>query len=89
MEVNLLTAVGKLVGGAVVNARLLEETFALKDALELRKLVEKAKGIVMKRRAVTEDQAYKILQKESMDARRSLKEIVDAVIVADTLNIAH
>jgi len=73
----------------VENARLLEETFALKDALELRKLVEKAKGIVMKRRAVTEDEAYKILQKESMDARRSLKEIVDAVIVADTLNIAH
>ena len=89
MEVNLLTAVGKLVGGAVENARLLEETFALKDALALRKLVEKAKGIVMKRRAVTENEAYKILQKESMDTRHSLKEIVDAVIVADTLNIAH
>lgn len=89
MEINLLTAVGKLVGGAVENAKLLEETLALKDALELRKLVEKAKGILMKRRAISEDEAYKILQKESMDTRRSLKDIVDAIILADKLKVAH
>lgn len=89
MEINLLTAVGKLVGGAVENAKLLEETLALKDALELRKLVEKAKGILMKRRAISEDEAYKIIQKESMDTRRSLKEIVDAIILADKLKVAH
>lgn len=87
MEINLLTAVGKLVGGAVENARLLTESLALKDALELRKLVEKAKGILMKRRGVPEDEAYKILQKESMDTRRTLKEIVEAIILADKLGV--
>lgn len=87
MEINLLTAVGKLVGGAVENAKLLEETLALKDALELRKLVEKAKGILMKRRAVTEDEAYKILQKESMDTRKSLKEVAEAIILMNKLTI--
>ncbi len=85
MEVNLLAAVGKLVGGAVENALLIEETLALKDALELRKLVEKAKGILMKRRAVSEDEAYKIIQKESMDSRKSIKEISEAILLMDKL----
>jgi len=83
MEINLLTAIGKLVGGAVENARLLEETLTLKEALELRKLVERAKGILMKQRKISEDEAYTLLQKESMDLRKSLKEIADAVIIAE------
>ena len=83
MEINLLTAIGKLVGGAVENARLLEETLSLKEALELRKLVEKAKGRLMKQRKISEDEAYTLLQKESMDLRKSLKEIADAVIIAE------
>ena len=82
MEINLLTAVGKLVGGAVENAMLIEETLALKEALELRKLVEKAKGILMKGRKISEEEAYKLMQKESMDLRKSLKEISEAIIIA-------
>lgn len=87
MEVNLLAAVGKLVGGAVENALLIEETLALKDALELRKLVERAKGVLMKRQKITEEQAYKVLQKESMDTRKSLKEVAEAVILMDKLTL--
>ncbi|HSS98595.1 MAG TPA: GAF domain-containing protein [Terriglobales bacterium] len=83
MEINLLEAVGKLVGGAVENAVLIEETLALKDALEMRKLVEKAKGVLMKRRAVSEEDAYKIIQKESMDTRKSIKEISEAILLMD------
>ncbi len=86
-EINLLSAMGKLVGGAVENALLIEETLALKDALELRKLVEKAKGILMKRRQISEDEAYKILQKESMDTRRSLKEVAEAILLVDKLHL--
>ncbi len=82
MEVNLLAAIGKLVGGAVENALLIEETFMLKEALEMRKFVEKAKGILMKEKKVSEGEAYKILQKESMNNRKSLKEIAEAVIIA-------
>jgi len=89
MEINLLTAIGKLVGGAVENARLIEETFSLKEALELRKLVEKAKGILMKRKHVSEDEAYRTLQKESMDRRKTLKEIADAIILAEQLDVTH
>jgi signal transduction protein with GAF and PtsI domain len=88
MEINLLTAIGKLVGGAVENALLVEETLELKEALELRKFVEKAKGILMKRRNLNEDEAYALLQKESMNSRKSLKEMAEAVIMADKLTHA-
>src|SRR3989344_2574968 len=49
MEVNLLTAIGKLVGGALENAILIEESLALKEALELRKSLDKAKAILMRK----------------------------------------
>ncbi len=87
MEINLLTAIGKLVGGALENALLVEETLALKEALEMRKLIEKAKGIMMKRRSIDEDEAYKLIQKESMDSRKTLKEIAEAIILAGKLKL--
>lgn len=87
MEVNLLTAIGKLVGGAVENALLVEETLLLKEALEVRKIIEKAKGILMKRKKISEDEAYKTLQKESMNNRKSLKEIAEAVILAEEMSL--
>lgn len=85
MEINLLSAIGKLVGGAVENALLIEESLALKDALEIRKLIERAKGILMEKNRFSEDEAYKTLQKESMDSRKSLKEVSEAVIIADKI----
>jgi uroporphyrinogen-III synthase len=87
MEINLLAAVGKLVGGAVENALLIEETLALKEALELRKLLEKAKGVLMKRRQLTEQDAFKLLQKESMDTRKSIKEVAEVVLLMDKLEL--
>ncbi len=87
MEINLMEAIGKLVGGAVENALLIEESLALKEALELRKLIEKAKGILMGKNNLPEAQAYKTLQKESMDSRKSLKEVAEAVILADRLHL--
>lgn len=87
MEINLLSAIGKLVGGAVENALLVEESLALKEALEMRKLIEKAKGILMKRNGLNEDEAYRKIQKESMDSRKSLKEVSEAVILAQKFNL--
>ncbi|OGG15929.1 hypothetical protein A3D78_00380 [Candidatus Gottesmanbacteria bacterium RIFCSPHIGHO2_02_FULL_39_14] len=87
MEINLLSAIGKLVGGAVENALLIEESLALKEALDLRKLVEKAKGILMKKTGLSEDEAFHRLQKESMNTRKSLKEVAEAVILAQKLSL--
>ena len=86
MEINLLQAMGKLVGGVVENAILVEESLALKDALELRKLIEKSKGILMKKSGMSEDAAYQNLQKVSMNSRKSLKEVAEAIILAEKLH---
>lgn len=87
MEINLLSAIGKLVGGAVDNAILVEESLALKEALEIRKIIEKAKGILMRKNNLDENEAYRTIQKESMDSRKSLKEVAEAIILVDRLKL--
>lgn len=54
-----------------------------KEALESRKLVEKAKGIVMKRLQLSEEEAMKFLQKKSRNSNRKLVEIAKEIIEAD------
>lgn len=58
------------------------EVSDLKEALEARKLVERAKGIFMRRFELAEDEAYSRLQKMSRDHRQSLKETARQVIAA-------
>ncbi len=57
----------------------------LKGALEARKVVERAKGIFMRRFQLAEDEAYKRLQKMSRDRRQSLKDTAEQVIAAAEL----
>lgn len=61
----------------------LEET---KSRLEDRKLIDKAKGILMKQKSMTEDQAYKVLRKMAMDRNIKIGEAArNVIIVADLL----
>jgi two-component system, response regulator PdtaR len=57
----------------------------LKEALEARKVVERAKGILMRRFQVAEDEAYRRLQKLSRDRRQPLKDTASQVIAAADL----
>jgi len=52
----------------------------LKEKLEIRKLVEKAKGIIMKKMSMDEPDAMHYLQKRSMNDRKSIKEVAEAII---------
>ncbi len=47
-----------------------------------RKLVERAKGILMKEHNLAEEEAFRRLQKKSMDLRKSMREIAEAVVLA-------
>jgi len=60
---------------------LQEKLGFLEEKLEERKIVEKAKGILMKKENLTEEEAYKRMQKEAMKKRKRLKEIAEAVIL--------
>jgi AmiR/NasT family two-component response regulator len=84
-----MTAIGKLVGGAMENALLIEESLALKEALETRKIIEKAKGLLMVKRNLTEDEAFRVIQKESMNSRKSLREISEAILIAQNMKMGY
>jgi uroporphyrinogen-III synthase len=60
---------------------LQEKLGFLEEKLEERKIIEKAKGILMKKENLTEEEAYKKIQKEAMKKRKRLKEIAEAVIL--------
>jgi uroporphyrinogen-III synthase len=92
-EVSLLTFIGEQMGNAVArtrladeNARLLEETLEMKRELETRKVVERAKGILQRNHALTEEEAYLRLRGESRRMRRPMKELAEAIILAEELN---
>lgn len=62
---------------------LKKEVSDTKEALENRKVIERAKGILMKRRAVTEEEAMRILQKKSKDTNTKLIGVANGIIEAD------
>ncbi len=81
-QIRLLSTIAKQVGGALENARLVAESQALKEALEVRKLVDRAKGILIRQDGLTEPEAYSHLQKLSMKHRKSMREIAEAIIIS-------
>lgn len=64
------------------NKVLTKEVNSLQARLEARRLVEQAKGVLMKSEGITEDEAYRRMQQQSMNARKSMKEIAEAIILA-------
>ena len=92
-EVALLTFVGEQMGGAISksmleeqNSRLREETLEMKRLLETRKLVERAKGLLQHRHNLTEEEAYLRLRNESRRLRRPMKDLAEAIILAEDLS---
>jgi response regulator NasT len=60
-----------------------EEVDNLAEALETRKKVERAKGILMDQHGLTESEAFRKIQKMSMNTRRPMKEVAEAIILAN------
>ncbi len=59
-----------------------KEVGDLKQALETRKLVDRAKGILMDTQGLTEAEAFRKIQKMSMNTRRPMKDVAEAIILA-------
>lgn len=57
----------------------------LKDAMETRKLIERAKGILMKRCDISEDEAFKLLQSHSQKENKKMKEIAETIVAASKM----
>ena len=84
-EVQTISTIGFLVGGEIEMARLESERDALSGQLESRKLIERAKGLLQRDHNVNEEEAYRMMQKESRHRRKSMREIAEAVILIDEL----
>lgn len=84
-EVDLLSAVANQMAIAIQKTKLISEKKDLEDKLETRKLVDRAKGLLMKKISVDEGDAYRMIQKQSMDRRKSMKEIAEAIIIANEM----
>jgi len=65
--------------------KLEAEVEKLKETLETRKLLERAKGILMETMGISEDQAFRRLQRQSMNKSKPLKEVAEAIILAHEL----
>jgi len=61
---------------------LREENSTLKENLESRKLIERAKGLLMEQRKLTEEQAYTLMKKTSMNLRKPMADVAQAIILA-------
>jgi signal transduction protein with GAF and PtsI domain len=84
-ESEVLTTVANQAAIAIENAGLIMKARIIEDELVSRKLVERAKGILMKEQYLTEEEAFRRLQKKSMDLRKSMREIAEAVILANQI----
>ncbi len=88
-EVRVLTAIANQVAVVVENYRLLVESELVKEELEKRKKIERAKGVLMKEFGIDEDEAYRRIQRYSMDKQKPMKEIAEAIIMAWELRQKH
>jgi response regulator NasT len=64
------------------------EVGGLKDALESRKVVERAKGVLMETHGMRESEAFHRIRKTSMDARKSMKEVAEAILLAHEMEFS-
>jgi signal transduction protein with GAF and PtsI domain len=92
-EISTLIFIGEQLGVTISkslleeeNVRLLEETQEMKRELETRKLMERAKGILQQNHNITEEEAYLRLRNQSRRLRRPIRELAEAIILAEELH---
>jgi len=67
------------------NQDLAKELASVTERLEARKAIDRAKGILMEEPGVNEAEAYRRIQQQSMNARKSMREVAEAIILAKTV----
>jgi uroporphyrinogen-III synthase len=84
-DIKLISTIGFLVGAEIERARLESEVSQLSQRLEMRKVVERAKGILQRDLGLSEEDAYRLLQRQSRQMRKSMKDVAEAVVISDEL----
>ncbi|MBE0597910.1 MAG: response regulator [Desulfuromonadales bacterium] len=82
-EEQLFPAVDLAIHHFIDFSALREEVAKLKETLETRKLIDKAKGALIAK-GLSEPEAYRKMQKLAMDKRKSLKEVAEAILLMES-----
>jgi AmiR/NasT family two-component response regulator len=85
-EYNLFPAIESLFNCHRFINGLTKEIADLQEKIETRKLVERAKGLLMQQLGAGEAEAYRRMQKQSMDKCLSMRKVAEAIILAYDLN---
>lgn len=84
-ESDLLPAMGIAIARFQQFNVIADEAASLQNAIETRKLVDRAKGILMDRHGLREQDAFRKIQQQSMNSRKPMKDIAEAIIIASEL----
>ena len=84
-ERTVLTAVASQAAICIENTELMVKTKVIQEELETRKLVERAKGILMKQHGLNEEEAFKRIRKASMNSRKTMREIAEAILLTEKM----
>lgn len=85
-DLNLLAAVANQAAVAIHTSELIVRTKLIEEELKSRKIIERAKEIIMDRQKLSGEDAYRWIRKRSMDSRKSLLEVSEAILLAMELS---
>jgi len=84
-EIDILTSIANQAAVAIENTELMVKSRVIREELESRKRIERAKGILIKEEGSTEEEAYLKLQRFSMDHRKTMREVAEAIILTSEM----
>ena len=84
-EINLITTVANQAAVAIYNTELIVKTKVIQEEMETRKLVDKAKEVLMRKRKMDGSEAHRWIQKRSMDSRKSMRMVAEAILLSEEL----
>jgi len=85
-EIDLLQIIANQAAVAIENTKLMDDTLKAKEALVTRKLVDRAKGVLMRLNNLSEEVAYRMIHKKSMDSCKTMKEIAESILLLEDLH---
>jgi len=81
-EESLMPAIEMAISRYLEMQDLESQVTDLAEKLDTRKIVDRAKGILMDKYGLKEAEAFRRIQQQSMNTRRSMKEIAEAIVIA-------
>jgi uroporphyrinogen-III synthase len=80
-QLETMQSLVKIISSAFVKTVLEKKVNSLEAQLEERKIIEKAKGVLMKAKQINESEAFQFIRRESMNKRKTMREIAEAILL--------